>query len=75
MHTHTHSTHHGLPQVKKFTILHEDFSVPGGELGPTLKVKRQSVVSKHKAVIEGIYMEEQDMMKSISFALASNVNT
>ncbi|XP_050088160.1 very long-chain-fatty-acid--CoA ligase bubblegum [Anopheles aquasalis] len=42
-------------KIQKFALLKEDFSVPGGELGPTLKVKRNVVVEKNKDIIEGFY--------------------
>jgi long-chain acyl-CoA synthetase len=41
--------------VKKFAILPGDFSVDGGELTPTLKVKRKVVIERHRAVIDGLY--------------------
>ena len=42
---------------KKFLILPRDFSVEGGELTPTLKVKRRVVEERHRAAIEGLYAE------------------
>uniref|UniRef100_A0A2M4A0Z1 long-chain-fatty-acid--CoA ligase n=1 Tax=Anopheles triannulatus TaxID=58253 RepID=A0A2M4A0Z1_9DIPT len=42
-------------KIQKFALLKEDFSVPGGELGPTLKVKRNVVVEKNKEIIEKFY--------------------
>jgi len=42
-------------KIQKFQILPEDFSVPGGELGPTLKLKRPPVVEKYGDVIMGMY--------------------
>jgi long-chain acyl-CoA synthetase len=42
---------------KKFLILPRDFSVEGGELTPTLKVKRRVVEEHHRAAIEGLYAE------------------
>ncbi|MEN8040098.1 MAG: long-chain fatty acid--CoA ligase [Actinomycetota bacterium] len=41
--------------VKTFRVLPEDLSVEGGELTPTLKVKRSVVASKHAGVIDEIY--------------------
>ena len=41
--------------IKTFRILSEDFSIEGGELTPTLKVKRSVVASKYAGVIEEIY--------------------
>ncbi|XP_055539214.1 very long-chain-fatty-acid--CoA ligase bubblegum [Wyeomyia smithii] len=43
-------------KIQKFALLSKDFSVPGGELGPTLKVKRNIVMDKYKDVIEKFYV-------------------
>jgi long-chain acyl-CoA synthetase len=42
-------------KVKKFSILPEDFTLEGGELTPTLKVKRKVVADKYKKELEGLY--------------------
>jgi long-chain acyl-CoA synthetase len=42
-------------QVKKFAILAGDFTQEGGELTPTLKVKRRVVADKYRAAIEELY--------------------
>jgi long-chain acyl-CoA synthetase len=44
-----------VEQVKKFAILSEDLSQAGGELTPTLKVKRNVVADKHQGEIEALY--------------------
>jgi long-chain acyl-CoA synthetase len=52
---------HGLAQfetVKKFALLENELSVAGGELTPTLKVKRRIVDEKYKSVIEALYAEK-----------------
>jgi long-chain acyl-CoA synthetase len=41
--------------IKKFEIVPRDFSIEGGELTPTLKVKRKVVVEKYKDEIESLY--------------------
>jgi long-chain acyl-CoA synthetase len=41
--------------IKTFRILPEDLSIAGGELTPTLKVKRSVVASKYARVIDDIY--------------------
>jgi long-chain acyl-CoA synthetase len=41
--------------IKTFRVLPEDLSIEGGELTPTLKVKRSVVASKYAGVIEEIY--------------------
>lgn len=42
--------------IKKFILLPRDFSVDGGELTPTLKLKRKVIYSKYKDRIERIYL-------------------
>lgn len=44
-------------RVQKWTILSQDFSIPAGELGPTMKLKRPVVVKKYKDVIDRIYSD------------------
>ena len=41
--------------VKKFTIVARDFSIDGGELTPTLKVKRKVVSDKYRALLDAMY--------------------
>ncbi len=41
--------------IKRFEIVPRDFSIEGGELTPTLKVKRKAVVEKYKEEIEALY--------------------
>jgi long-chain acyl-CoA synthetase len=42
-------------KIKRFTVLPVDFSLDGGELTPTLKVKRKVVSQKYKDAIEELY--------------------
>jgi long-chain acyl-CoA synthetase len=42
-------------KIKKFVILPADFTQEGGELTPTLKVKRKVVSEKYKKELEGLY--------------------
>jgi long-chain acyl-CoA synthetase len=44
-------------KVKKIALLEEEMTVEGGELTPTLKVKRRVVNEKYGAVIDKIYEE------------------
>jgi long-chain acyl-CoA synthetase len=41
--------------IKKFAILHQDFSQDTGELTPTLKVKRKFTSEKYKELIDAFY--------------------
>jgi len=41
--------------IQKFEFIAADFSIPGGELTPTLKLKRAFVADKYKQVIEKMY--------------------
>jgi long-chain-fatty-acid--CoA ligase ACSBG len=42
-------------RIQKWMVIPRDFSLPGGELGPTMKVKRQAVTKKYEGCIEKIY--------------------
>jgi long-chain acyl-CoA synthetase len=42
-------------KIKRFTVLATDFTLDGGELTPTLKVKRRVVSQKYKDAIEELY--------------------
>lgn len=41
--------------VKKFKVIPKEFTVEGGELTPTMKVKRKAVVEKYKDEIDQLY--------------------
>lgn len=43
--------------IKKYTLLPEDFSIEGGELTPTMKLKRRVVHDKYADKIEAMYAE------------------
>jgi long-chain acyl-CoA synthetase len=42
--------------IKKFAILPEELSIEGGELTPTMKLKRRVVHAKYEQVIESMYV-------------------
>ncbi len=47
-----------VEQVKRFAILDCDLSQEGGELTPTLKVKRGVVAEKYAALLDSLYAEQ-----------------
>jgi len=42
-------------KIQKYALVEQDFSVSGGELGPTLKLKRHVVTKQYEGVIAGFY--------------------
>jgi long-chain acyl-CoA synthetase len=46
-------------KVKKIALLENELTVEGGELTPTLKVKRRIVDEKYRAIIDKIYSETE----------------
>jgi len=44
-------------RIKKIALLENEFTIEGGELTPTLKVKRRVIDEKYRDVIEGLYQE------------------
>mmetsp|Transcript_8502 Transcript_8502/g.14678 ORF Transcript_8502/g.14678 Transcript_8502/m.14678 type:complete len:906 (+) Transcript_8502:132-2849(+) len=50
-------------KIQKFYILDSDFSIPGGELTPTLKLKRPIVMKKYADEIEALYSDNSTAKK------------
>ena len=46
-------------KVKRFALLEDELTVDGGELTPTLKIKRRVVEEKYKDVIDRLYDEQE----------------
>lgn len=46
-------------KVKKFKLLEDQFTIDGGEITPTLKIKRNVINEKYKDQIDSIYAEEE----------------
>ncbi|MDD5546166.1 MAG: long-chain fatty acid--CoA ligase [Candidatus Omnitrophica bacterium] len=42
-------------KIKKFTMLENKLTIEGGEITPTLKVKRKAVAEKYKDIFDGMY--------------------
>lgn len=45
----------GFSRIRKFTLLEHEFTLDGGELTPTMKVKRFAINRKYKTVIDAMY--------------------
>ncbi|XP_048649451.1 long-chain-fatty-acid--CoA ligase ACSBG1 isoform X1 [Marmota marmota marmota] len=45
--------------IQKWAILERDFSISGGELGPTMKLKRLIVLEKYKDIIDSFYQAQK----------------
>lgn len=45
-------------KVKKFRLLPELWSIEGGELTPTLKLKRKAIMNKYRSEVKDIYRKE-----------------
>jgi long-chain acyl-CoA synthetase len=46
-----------VEQIKKFTILPQPFSVAGGELTPTMKLKRKVIAQRYETQINAMYTD------------------
>lgn len=46
-------------KIKRVALLDEEFSVEGGELTPTLKVRRKFVEDKHQKMIDSLYPKSE----------------
>jgi long-chain acyl-CoA synthetase len=49
-------------QVKKFRVLPVEFSIEGGELTPTMKVRRSRVLEIHAAAVAEMYTATDDLL-------------
>ncbi|XP_030353889.1 long-chain-fatty-acid--CoA ligase ACSBG1 isoform X3 [Strigops habroptila] len=43
--------------IRKWIVLPRDFSISGGELGPTMKLKRLTVLEKYRTEVDSFYEE------------------
>jgi long-chain acyl-CoA synthetase len=46
--------------IKKFVLLARDFSIEGGELTPTLKLRRKIIYEKYRHRIEDMYLDHSN---------------
>ena len=47
--------------IRKFKLLPMDFSIPGGELTPTMKLKRKVTEKKYQSIVDEIYKADAKM--------------
>ena len=46
-----------VEQIKRYELLPDEWTTDGGELTPTLKLKRKFILEKYKVWVEKIYVE------------------
>ncbi|HZN11532.1 MAG TPA: long-chain fatty acid--CoA ligase, partial [Blastocatellia bacterium] len=47
-------------KIKAVALLDRELTIEGGELTPTLKVKRRAVAEKYKQLIDRLYAEREE---------------
>jgi long-chain acyl-CoA synthetase len=50
--------HARVEHIRRFAILTEPLSIEKGDLTPTMKIKRATVMKRHEDIIEALYAEE-----------------
>lgn len=45
----------GYEKIIRFTLMPNEFSIAGGEITPTMKIKRKNVVNKYQGIIDSMY--------------------
>lgn len=43
--------------IKRFALIPSEFTIPGGEFTPTMKVKRHVVEERWRAIVEKLYAD------------------
>ena len=44
-----------IEKIKKFILIHEEFTIANGMLTPTLKLKRKEIIKNYKQQLENLY--------------------
>ena len=44
-----------IEKIKKFIVIHEEFTIDNGMLTPTLKLKRKEIINNYKQQLEDLY--------------------
>ena len=47
--------HSRVERIKRFAVLDRDFTIEGGELTPTLKLKRSVIEERYRSILDGLY--------------------
>ena len=47
-------------QIKRFQLVHDQWSVDSGDLTPTLKLRRRAVLARYSAVVDSLYQQPRD---------------
>jgi len=45
-----------IEKIKKFVLIHEEFTIKNGMLTPTLKLKRKEIIKNYKQQLENLYL-------------------
>ncbi len=46
-----------IEKIKKFVLIHEEFTIKNGMLTPTLKLKRKEIIKNYKQQLENLYLK------------------
>ena len=55
-------------QIKKFSILHKQFTADQGELTRTLKIRRNFVEEKYKHLLDAMYADQHEVSLSMEYS-------
>ena len=50
---------HSCPPIKRFLVLHREFSVEAGEVTRSRKIRRDVVMGRHKALVDALYSSQE----------------
>jgi len=53
-------------RIKAFELIKDEFTIAGGELTPTLKIKRRAVIEKYRDIIDALYQRTDDRWAAAS---------
>ena len=47
-------------RIRRFRVLHREWTIEHGELTPTMKIRRGRVLENHKALVSELYLGRED---------------